>query len=125
MRQTYMLLEPSNPQKEYCHGGTCQQVTHQYRSSTGYLAGQATDWQPFETLRNQIDRLFHDFQTGFLQAPSYRSLLDMEPFWRRDLGFTVTPAIDIVEKEKAFEVTAEKFRALMPRTSTFSSPTMC
>ena len=31
----------------------------------------------------------------------------MEPFWRRDLGFTVTPAIDIVEKEKAFEVTAE------------------
>ena len=43
----------------------------------------------------------------FLQAPSYRSLLDMEPFWRRDLGFTVTPAIDIVEKEKAFEVTAE------------------
>ena len=66
-----------------------------------------TDWQPFETLRNQIDRLFHDFQTGFLQAPSYRSLLDMEPFWRRDLGFTVTPAIDIVEKEKAFEVTAE------------------
>ena len=62
------------------------------------------------TLRNtanQIDRLFHDVQTGFLQAPSYRSLLDMEPFWRRDLGFTVTPAIDIVEKEKAFEVTAE------------------
>ena len=68
---------------------------------------KATDWQPLETLRNQIDRLFHDFQTGFLQAPSYRSLLDMEPFWRRDLGFTVTPAIDIVEKEKAFEVTAE------------------
>ena len=68
---------------------------------------KAPDWQPFDTLRNQIDRLFHDFQTGFLQAPSYRSLLDMEPFWRRNLGFSVTPAIDIVEKEKAFEVTAE------------------
>ena len=67
----------------------------------------APDWQPFDALRNQIDRLFHDFQTGFLQAPSYRSLLDIEPFWRRDLGFSVTPAIDIVEKEKAFEVTAE------------------
>ena len=68
---------------------------------------KAPDWQPFDTLRNQIDRLFHDFQTGFLQAPSYRSLLDIEPFWRRNLGFSVTPAIDIVEKEKAFEVTAE------------------
>ena len=35
-----------------------------------------------------------------------RSMLDIEPFWR-DFGFEVTPAIDIVEKEKAFEVTAE------------------
>ena len=67
----------------------------------------APDWQPFDALRNQIDRLFHDFQRGFLQAPSYRSLLDIEPFWRRNLGSSVTPAIDIVEKEKAFEVTAE------------------
>src|ERR1035437_6696284 len=68
---------------------------------------KAADWQPFDVLRNQVDRLFHDFQTGFLQAPSYRSLLDVEPFWRRDFGFNVTPAIDIVEKDKAFEVTAE------------------
>jgi HSP20 family protein len=66
-----------------------------------------SEWQPFEALRNQVDRLLHDFQTGFLQAPTYRSLLDIEPFWRRDLGFNVTPAIDIVEKDKAFEVTAE------------------
>ena len=70
-------------------------------------ATKAADWQPFEALRNQVDRLFHDFQTGFLRAPFFRSLPDIEPFWRRDLGFNVTPAIDIVEKDKAFEVTAE------------------
>lgn len=70
-------------------------------------ATRTADWQPFEALRNQVDRLFHDFQTGFLRAPSYRSLLDIEPFWRRDFGFSVTPAVDIVEKDKAFEVTAE------------------
>jgi HSP20 family protein len=68
---------------------------------------KAADWQPFEVLRNQVDRLFHDFQTGFLQAPFFRPLSDIESFWRRDLGFNVTPAIDIVEKDKAFEVTAE------------------
>jgi HSP20 family protein len=68
---------------------------------------KVADWQPFEVLRNQVDRLFHDFQTGFLQTPFYRTLPDIESFWRRDLGFNVTPAIDIVEKEKAFEVTAE------------------
>ena len=68
---------------------------------------KAADWQPFEALRNQVDRLFHDFQTGFMQAPFFRPLPDIESFWRRDFGFNVTPAIDIVEKDKAFEVTAE------------------
>lgn len=74
---------------------------------TSAPAAKAADWQPFEVLRNQVDRLFHDFQTGFLQAPLFRPLPDMEAFWRRDLGFNVSPAIDIVEKEKAFELTAE------------------
>jgi len=68
---------------------------------------KAADWQPFEVLRNQVDRLFHDFQTGFLQAPFFRPLPDIESFWRRDFGFNVTPALDIVEKDGAFEVTAE------------------
>ena len=68
---------------------------------------KAADWQPFEVLRNQVDRLFHDFQTGFWQNPFSRTLPDIESFWRRDLGFNVTPAIDIVEKDRAFEVTAE------------------
>lgn len=74
---------------------------------TSAPAAKTADWQPFEALRNQVDRLFHDFQTGFLQAPLLRPLPDVEAFWRRDLGFNVTPAIDIVEKEKAFELTAE------------------
>ena len=67
----------------------------------------ALDWQPFEVLRNQVDRMFHDFQTGFLQAPFFRPFPDIESFWRRDLGFNVTPAMDIVEKEGAFEISAE------------------
>ncbi|MGB9118258.1 Hsp20/alpha crystallin family protein [Bradyrhizobium sp.] len=70
-------------------------------------ATKAADWQPFDVLRDQVDRLFHDFQTGFIQNPFFRPLPDIEAFWRRDLGFNVTPAMDIVEKDKAFEVTAE------------------
>jgi HSP20 family protein len=62
------------------------------------------EWRPFETLRNQVDRLFHDFETGFLQSPLYR---DIDTFWRRDLAFPMTPAVDVVEKENAFELTAE------------------
>lgn len=30
-------------------------------------ASKPADWQPFDVLRNQVDRLFHDFQTGFWQ----------------------------------------------------------
>jgi HSP20 family protein len=62
------------------------------------------EWRPFETLRNQVDRLFRDFETGFLQSPLYR---DIDNFWRRDVTLPVTPAVDIVEKENAFELTAE------------------
>ena len=71
------------------------------------LPTKAADWQPFDILRGQVDRLFHDFQVGFLQAPFFRPFPDIESFWRRELGFNVTPAMDIVEKDAAFEVTAE------------------
>lgn len=65
---------------------------------------RSQEWRPFENLRSQVDRLFHDFETGFLQSPFYR---DIDNFWRRDLAFPVTPAVDVVEKENAFEITAE------------------
>ena len=62
------------------------------------------EWRPFESLRNQVDRLFRDFETGFPQLPFYR---DIDTFWRGDVAFPVTPAVDVVEKENAFELTAE------------------
>jgi len=62
------------------------------------------EWHPFDSLRNQVDRLFRDFENGFLQTPFYR---DIDNLFRRDAGFGVSPAIDIAEKDKAFEVTAE------------------
>ena len=76
-------------------------------TNQGTLPTKAADWQPFDIMRGQVDRLFHDFQAGFLQAPFFRPFPDIESFWRRELGFNVTPAMDIVEKDGAFEVTAE------------------
>jgi HSP20 family protein len=60
-------------------------------------------WRPFESLRHEIDRLFEDFDRGFWRFPSPR-LFDIEPFWRR--GVTA-PAVDIVEREKDYQITAE------------------
>jgi len=60
-------------------------------------------WRPFESLRREVDRLFEDFDRGFWRFPS-RTLFDIEPIWRR--GVTA-PAVDIVEREKDYQVAAE------------------
>jgi HSP20 family protein len=64
------------------------------------------EWRPFETLRREIDRLFDDFGQGFW-PPFRRSLAELQPLWSRKLTWGATPAVDIVESDKAYEVTAE------------------
>ena len=63
-------------------------------------------WQPFESLREEIDRLFDDFGRGFWR-PFGRSLLSAEPLFRSELTLATMPAVDVVESEKAYELTAE------------------
>ncbi len=62
---------------------------------------------PFEKLRQQVDRLFDDFNRGTGISPFSRGLFDVEPFWRREFSTSSLPAVDISEKEKSFEITAE------------------
>ncbi|MCW3148042.1 Hsp20/alpha crystallin family protein [Stutzerimonas stutzeri] len=60
-------------------------------------------WRPFETLRHQIDRLFDDFDRSW-HRPA-RQGLETTPFWQG--GLSRMPAVDVVEKDNAFEITAE------------------
>ena len=62
-------------------------------------------WSPFEALRAEIDRLFDGFTSS-----SWRSSLDRSLFGRVAPslnGWSLAPAVDVVEKDAAFEVTAE------------------
>jgi len=62
---------------------------------------------PFESLRSEIDRVFEDFGRGF-GFPFGRGAFSLEPFWRADASFgAAVPAVDVVEKADAFEITAE------------------
>src|SRR5690242_2636148 len=64
-------------------------------------------WHPFETLHREIDRLFEDFGVGRTKwrLPFQGSAFNAEPFWRE---FSVaTPAVDIVEKDNAYEIAAD------------------
>ena len=63
--------------------------------------------QPLESLRREVDRLFDDFGRDFWRSPFRRSVFDIEPLWRRELTWGAVPAVDIVEKDKAYEITAE------------------
>jgi HSP20 family protein len=63
-------------------------------------------WQPFEGLRQEVDRLFDDFGRGFWR-PFGRSLFAAEPLFRRELTLPTMPAVDVTEGEKAYEVIAE------------------
>jgi HSP20 family protein len=64
-------------------------------------------WRPFDSLRHEIERLFEDFDRGRWPVPFRRSVFDMEPLWRHEVAAGGSPATDIVEKDKAYEITAE------------------
>ncbi len=71
------------------------------------MAAAAQAWHPLGNLRRDIDRLFEDFGSDFWRAPFRRSAFDVAPFWRRDWAIAATPAVDIVEKDNAYEMTAD------------------
>jgi HSP20 family protein len=57
------------------------------------------DWRPFGSLRQQINHLFNEF------APAGRT--ELEPFERFFAQGSTMPAVDVVEKDKEFAITAE------------------
>jgi HSP20 family protein len=57
--------------------------------------------RPFESLRREMNHLFDDF------GPFGRSLFGLEPQTAREAAFSVAPRVDVVERDKEYEITAE------------------
>ena len=64
-------------------------------------------WQSFESLRQHINRLFDDLDGGLWPTPLLRSAFDIEPGFRTGVEWPATPAVDLTETDKAYEVVAE------------------
>jgi HSP20 family protein len=64
-----------------------------------------TPWAPFETLRREVDRLFEGMSGGGWPFAAGRNPLDLA--WSRNAHWRVTPAVDVAESDKDFEITAE------------------
>ena len=61
----------------------------------------------FGSLRNEVERVFEDFDKGMWGFPSRWKGSHLEPFRGRRLSFALTPSVDIVEKDDMFELTAD------------------
>jgi HSP20 family protein len=59
----------------------------------------ATGWAPFESLRQEVDRLFDDFNPFGLRRPLARAL--------QSAAWPVAPVVDLVEKDGQYEIIAE------------------
>ncbi len=80
-------------------------VKTERKGSEGALAAQS--WRPLENLRREVNRLFEDFGRETWLSPFRRSVFDLEPLWRREITLGAIPAVDIVDKKEAYEVTAD------------------
>jgi HSP20 family protein len=67
-------------------------------------APAAFGWPSVDALRREIDHLFDDFGRGVWLRPFQSAALD--PIFRRGFSFNA-PAVDVLEKDTAFELTAE------------------
>ena len=86
---------------------TATKLPIQTQDKTADCPGAPAEWRPFETLKREVDKLFEDFGLGALRHPFGRSTFEVEPFWRGEMSLTKAPAVDIVDKDKAYEITAE------------------
>src|SRR5215470_16134373 len=82
------------------------EITTKQSATPDQKADRPAEWRPFEGLRREVDRLFEDFQLGTWRSPFGRGAFDVQPFWRGDL-WSRAPAVDIVDKENAYELSAE------------------
>ena len=80
-------------------------VTNEEKPVTPAAAAMQA-WRPFDTLRREVDRLFEDFTVNPFRLPLRRPAFGLEPFWQPD-SWVAQPAIDLVESDSAFELTAE------------------
>jgi HSP20 family protein len=64
------------------------------------------EWSPLANMRREFDRMLEEFPWGW-RRPLARSPFDVEPFWRGFAGLGAVPAVDIAEKDKEYEITAE------------------
>ncbi len=58
-------------------------------------------------LRDEVERVFEDFDRSMWGMPTRWRGLTMEPFRKAAAALTMMPSVDAIEKDDVFEVTAD------------------
>ncbi|MGO9460520.1 MAG: Hsp20/alpha crystallin family protein [Rhodomicrobium sp.] len=74
---------------------------------TSQAAARPRERDFFGNLRDEVERVFEDFDRGVWGLPARWRGVDLEPFRRPKLSFALTPSVDVAEKDEAFELTAD------------------
>jgi HSP20 family protein len=67
----------------------------------------AREWWPLETLRREVERVFDEFYRGPWRLPFTRTAFDIGPVWPGEAIWGAVPAVDIVESDQSYTITAE------------------
>ncbi|MDJ0390822.1 Hsp20/alpha crystallin family protein [Roseomonas sp. E05] len=87
---------------------TASEKSTQQPSAPPPAVRQDPFWQPLATLREEVDRLFDGFWRGAGPGQARRGAAAPVAAWRFDTAFgAAVPAIDVVESEKEYRITAE------------------
>jgi HSP20 family protein len=62
---------------------------------------------PLDTLRREVERVFDEFYRGPWRLPFTRTAFDVGPVWPGEAIWGAAPAVDIVERDKDYMITAE------------------
>lgn len=65
------------------------------------------EWRPFESLRRDVDQLLENFGLRPWRALPGHTEIDFRPFWGGGTGWGGAPAVDVIDNDKAYVVTAE------------------
>ncbi len=83
-------------------------VTSEKKPSAPTPSGTSiSSWGPFETLRREIDQLFERFHEPASRFQFNRPSFMLDFSWPRAMGFGLAPAVDVVEKNNEYQITAE------------------
>jgi HSP20 family protein len=86
---------------------TATKLPVKVEKSQGGRPTKMQGWRPVESLRGEIDRLFEDFQRDFLPSTFLQPFFGSPLLPQREMSWLAKPAVDVVETDTGYEVTAE------------------